>query len=77
MAVVLKHPHREPFGGHRPSTAGDAQHAVLIFIGIFSIIGMAFLYGVLSLRQASRTSGDVPDELLSLSRRADMTDRGY
>jgi len=74
MPVVLKYPHT--LSRPKSVSSSDAHRAAIIFIAVFLIIGMAFLYGVIWLRQApaEAAAADVPNELLSLARRADAAD---
>jgi hypothetical protein len=76
MPVVLKRPDHSPFRRSH-ATRSDASQGTLVFVGVFLIIGMAFVYGLVSLRQTPNTSTTVPDELLSLSRKAHIVDQGY
>jgi hypothetical protein len=73
MPVVLKHT-RDPLA-HRELPA-HSEYIPSAFVVVFSLIALAFAYGLLSLRH-SQSSIAVSDELSSLSRQADSLDRGY
>jgi len=74
MPVVLKHTNRGRLA-HRELPA-RSEHVPAAFVAVFSLIALAFAYGLLSLRH-SQSSVAVSDELSSLSRQADSLDRGY
>ena len=61
MPVALRHsPHRRSLHNHGHIGENDARWGGLIFIGLFFVIGIVFIYGLISVRQINREATEFP-----------------
>jgi hypothetical protein len=60
MSVALKHsPHPRSLHYHGHIGKNDVQWGGLIFVGLFFVIGIAFIYGLISARLADRPATEI------------------